>query len=174
MGRLSRGDRDALTLLMERHYRRIYRIALSYLRNPDDALDCTQEIFVKVFEKSGRWRGDSEVGPWLTRVAVNQAIDHYRKTRRRLTKEEPILDHDMKTERPSPEGTAHAEEVSEKISRALRALPERQRAVFVLRHYDDLSLPEIATSLGMRIGTVKSNLHRALGRLRIRLAEIPR
>jgi RNA polymerase sigma-70 factor (ECF subfamily) len=174
MGRLAQGDREALAVLMERHYRRIYRIALSYLRNPDDALDCTQEVFVKVFERSWRFRGESEVGPWITRVAVNHAIDHFRKARRRLTREEPLEPQEMKAERPTPEGAAHAGELSERIGRALRSLPERQRAVFVLRHYDDLSLPEIAESLGMRIGTVKSNLHRALGRLRVRLAEIPR
>jgi RNA polymerase sigma-70 factor (ECF subfamily) len=172
--RLAQGDTEALNLLMERHHKRVYRIALSYVRNPDDALDVVQETFVKVFQNSWRWRGEAEVGPWLTRIAVNQAIDQYRKGKRRLTREEPLEADGHPTRTTSPEGAAVSVELSHKIGQAVKSLPERQRAVFVLRHYDEMSLPEIAESLGMNIGTVKSTLHRALGRLRGRLAGIPR
>ena len=65
MARLAAGDRDALAPLMERHHRRLYRIALSYLRRPDDALDAVQETFVKAFLHAARWDGAAEVAPWL-------------------------------------------------------------------------------------------------------------
>src|ERR1043165_5703571 len=87
MGRLAAGDREALEPLMERHYQRLYRIALAYLRRPDDALDVVQETFVKAYTHAARWDGAAEVAPWLTRIAVNQAIDIYRRGRRRLGKE---------------------------------------------------------------------------------------
>src|SRR6185436_4597029 len=90
MGRLAAGDRDALAPLVERHHRRLYRIALAYLRNPDDALDVVQETFVKAFQNAGRWDPRSEVGAWLTRIAVNQSIDRYRRTRRRRVTEAPL------------------------------------------------------------------------------------
>jgi RNA polymerase sigma-70 factor (ECF subfamily) len=172
MERLARGDADALGPLMERHHRRIYRIALAYLRNPDDAMDAVQETFVKAFQNAHRWEGDKAVGPWLTKIAVNQSIDQYRRSRRRLGREEPLETEErtIVASLPSPEGVAYSGEISVRIERALKALPERQRAVFVLRHYEDMTLPEIAESLGMNLGTVKSNLHRALGRLRGRLA----
>jgi RNA polymerase sigma-70 factor (ECF subfamily) len=171
--RLAAGDRDALAPLMARHYQRLYRIALSYLRNPDDALDAVQETFVKAFQHAGRWDGRSEAAPWLTRIAVNQAIDRYRRTRRRRATfapwEESDHDETKAVESPSPEQQVAGREVGRRIAGALGALPERQRAVFVLRHYEEMSLEEIAESLEMSLGTVKSSLHRAVHRLRERL-----
>jgi len=176
MLRLAAGDRDALAPLMERHHRRLYRIALGYLRAPDDALDVVQETFVKAFTHAGRWDGAAEVAPWLTRITVNQAIDTYRRRRRRLGREEPLEEEGVPralvVDEPSPERRTMGREISERISAALRALPERQRAVFVLRHYEELSLEEIAQALDMSLGTVKSALHRAVARLRQRLTAV--
>jgi RNA polymerase sigma-70 factor (ECF subfamily) len=176
MRRLARGDRDALAPLMERHYRRVYRIALAYLRSPEDALDAAQETFVKAFVHAKRWDAGTEVLPWLTRIATNQAIDQYRRARRRTTRFEPLEegDHDerISAEGPSPERRVLGGEVGQRIRHAVDGLPEPQRAVFVLRHYEEMSLEEIGRSLGLRLGTVKSSLHRAVRRLRDRLAEV--
>lgn len=173
MGRLARGDREALAPLMERHHARIYRIALSYLRDADDALDCVQETFVRAYQNAGRWDRQAEVAPWLARIAINHAIDLYRRGKRRGRSEEPLAEGDrhqtLATEEPSPERKLLGRELAERISLALRALPERQRAVVVLRHYEGMTLPEIAEVLDMSLGTVKSSLHRALYRLRGRL-----
>jgi RNA polymerase sigma-70 factor (ECF subfamily) len=175
MVRLGRGDREALGPLMERHHRRLYRLALSYLRDADEALDAVQEIFVKAYQHAARWDGGSEVGPWLTRIAVNHSIDRYRRGRRRLAVETPIDeeagDRDVRltTGDPSPERRVLGREVGERIASALRGLPERQRAVFVLRHYDEMPLEDIARALDMSLGTVKSSLHRAVHRMRERL-----
>lgn len=174
MVRLAGGDREALSPLMARHYRRLYRICLSYLRDPEEALDAVQETFVKAFQNAGRWDGSSDAGPWLTRIAVNMSIDRYRRTRRRRDTFSPLVDtdHDDKqaAEEPSPERRAASRETGARIEAALGALPERQRAVFVLRHYEEMSLDEIAASLGLSLGTVKSTLHRAVHRLRERLS----
>lgn len=176
MGRLARGDREALAPLMERHHRRLYRIALGYLRDPDLALDAVQETFVKAYQNATRWDGASEVGPWLTRIAVNHSIDRYRRGRRRMKTEEPLAegDHDQRitAEDPSPERRVLGRELGERIGEALRSLPEKQRAVFVLRHYEEMSLEEISESLGLNLGTVKSSLHRAIRQLRSRLEGI--
>ena len=170
MERLASGDRSALGPLVERHYTRVYRIALSYLKDPDDALDAVQEVFVKLCEKAGSWQATTRLEPWLCRLAVNHAIDRYRRRRYRRKHSEP-LDDDLQPERhastdPSPERMAHARQLGERISQALEALPERQRAIFVLRHQEELSLHEIAEALEMNLGTVKSSLHRAIARLR--------
>jgi RNA polymerase sigma-70 factor (ECF subfamily) len=170
MARLAAGDREALAPLMERHYRRVYRIALSYLRNPDDALDAVQETFVKAFQKADRWDGSTDAGPWLARVAVNQSIDRWRRIRRRQATFTALGEGDheesLADTSPSPHRQVAGREMGERIARALDTLPERQRAVVTLRHYQEMSLEEIAETLGMRLGTVKSTLHRALGRLR--------
>ena len=176
MHRLAAGDREALAPLMERHYRRLYRLALSYLRNQDDALDAVQETFVKAFQKAERWDGASEAGPWLSRITINVAIDRYRRDKRRRATFTPMEegDHDetVATGDPSPERRTFGLEVAGRIASAVRVLPEKQRAVFVLRHYEEMSLEEIADSLGMNLGTVKSSLHRAVHRLRERLTGI--
>jgi len=170
MARLAAGDREALAPLMERHYPRLYRLALSYVRNPDDALDVVQETFVKAFRKADRWDGSTEAGPWLSRVAVNQSIDRWRRNRRRQATFTPLAegDHDesLAAGGPDPDRRVLRREMRDRLAVALEDLPERQRAVVVLRHYQEMSLDEIAQTLGMRLGTVKSTLHRALGRMR--------
>jgi RNA polymerase sigma-70 factor (ECF subfamily) len=170
MARLAAGDREALAPLMGRHHLRLYRIALGYLRNADDARDVVQEAFVKAFQNAPRWDGSVEAGPWLSRVAVNLSIDRWRRNRRRLATFTPLAEDDraaaLAFPGPAPDEGIAARESRERVSRLLRALPERQRAVVVLRHYQDMSLEEIAQTLGMRLGTVKSSLHRALYRLR--------
>jgi RNA polymerase sigma-70 factor (ECF subfamily) len=175
MARLAAGDREALGPLMERHYRRLYRVALAYQRNSDDALDAVQETFVRAFQNAARWDGASEVAAWLSRIAINQSIDRYRREKRRrqtLTPLEGDAREAISTDHPSPERGALGREVGVRISAAVGLLPERQRAVFVLRHYEEQTLEEIAGTLGLSLGTVKSSLHRAIRRLRERLAGI--
>jgi len=170
MARLAEGDREALAPLMERHYHRLYRIALSYLRNPDDALDAVQETFVKAFQNANRWDGSVEAGPWLSRVAINQSIDRWRRNRRRQATFAPLAEGDHETAladgAPDPDRRVFGRELRDRLAVALGRLPERQRAVVVLRLYEEMTLEEIADTLGMKLGTVKSSLHRALGRLR--------
>lgn len=170
MVRLAAGDREALAPLMERHYQRVYRIALSYLRHPDDALDTVQETFVKAFQKADQWDGSTGAGPWLSRVAVNQSIDRWRRNRRRQATFTPLVDGDhdesLADTSPDPGRRVQGRETRDRLARALDQLPEKQRAVVVLRHYHEMSLEEIAVTLGIRLGTVKSSLHRALGRMR--------
>jgi RNA polymerase sigma-70 factor (ECF subfamily) len=176
MARLAAGDREALAPLMERHYQRLYRLALSYLRRPEDALDAVQETFVKTFLAAARWDGSAEAGPWLSRIAINVAIDRWRRNRRRQATFAPLPEDDhaiaLAAEQSSPEGAVRRRELRGRLGRALEGLPERQRAVVVLRHYHGMSLEEIATALDMSLGTVKSSLHRALHRMRTGLGEM--
>jgi RNA polymerase sigma factor (sigma-70 family) len=173
MARLASGDREALQPLMERHYRRLYRICLSYLRQPDDALDAVQETFVKAFKGAARWDGAAEVAPWLTRIAINESSDP-KPRRRRPRAGEVTLETDghvrpVPAGDPSPERRVMGREIGERLTVALAALPERHRAIFVLRHVEEKSLEEIAETLGISLGTVKSALHRTVYRLRERL-----
>jgi RNA polymerase sigma-70 factor (ECF subfamily) len=175
MARLAEGDREALAPLMERHYSRLYRIALSYLRHGDDALDVVQEAFVKVFQQAGRWDGSGDdAGPWLARITVNLSIDRWRRNRRRGETFTPMGegDHDrsLAGREVAPDRLVQGREAGERVRAALDSLPEKQRAIVVLRHFHDLSLEEIAQTLGLSLGTVKSSLHRALLRMRTGLA----
>lgn len=173
MARLAEGDKDALGPLMERHHRRVYRVAMGYLRDADLALDVVQETFVKAYQNAARWDRRAEVAPWLMRIAVNQSIDQYRRNRRRYAAEEPIPEGDHSAELAvgdaAPDRRVFGREIGARIEAALAGLPARQRAVFVLRHCEEMALEEIAESLDMNLGTVKSALHRAVRALRVRL-----
>ena len=166
--RVGKGERDALAPLVERHYRRLYRIVLSYVRDPDEALDAVQETFVKVYCHASRWDPAKEASAWLTRIAINEALDRYRRVKRRRQSFAP-LESDLRAGDERSDADVHAREAAERVSRALEGLPEKQRAVFVLRHQHEMSLEEIAGALGLRLGTVKSSLHRAVHLLRHRL-----
>jgi RNA polymerase sigma-70 factor (ECF subfamily) len=173
MLRLAAGDKDALGPLMERHHRRLYRVAAGYVRDPDLALDVVQETFVRAYQNAGRWDRRAEVAPWLMRIAVNLSIDQYRRNRRRSAAEEPLPEGDhaarLAVDEAAPDRRVFGREVGERIQAALAGLPAKQRAVFVLRHCEEMTLEEIADSLGMNLGTVKSALHRAVRALRTRL-----
>jgi RNA polymerase sigma-70 factor (ECF subfamily) len=175
LARLQAGDEEALSALMARHERRLYGIAYGYLRNPEDALEVVQDAFVKLFQQSKRIDTRAEVGAWLTRVAINAAIDRYRQRKRRGAREIGVETEDLQHLPARHERSAldnlHTEDSRRAIEAGLQALNERQRAVVTLRHFSDLSLDEIASTLGVRLGTVKSSLNRALARMKAALGE---
>ncbi len=177
LARLGAGDEEALSSLMVRHERRLYGIAYSYLRNSEDALEVVQDAFIKLFQQSQAQRIDAraEIGAWLTRVAINAAIDRYRQKKRRGSREVVVetedLQHVPAREERGALDNLHTEDSRRAIERGLQALNERQRAVVTLRHFSDLSLEEIASTLGVRLGTVKSSLNRALARMKTTLGE---
>lgn len=175
LARLSAGDEDALSALMARHERRLYGIAYGYLRNSEDALEVVQDAFVKLFQQAPRIDARAEVGAWLTRVAINAAIDRYRQKKRRGTREVAVEQEDLQHVPARHERGAldnlHAEDSRRALEAGLLVLNERQRAVVTLRHFSDLSLDEIAVTLGVRLGTVKSSLNRALARMKEAMME---
>jgi RNA polymerase sigma-70 factor (ECF subfamily) len=175
LARLRGGDEDALGVLMARHERRLYGISYGYLRNAEDALEIVQDAFVKLYQQASRIDSRAEIGAWLTRVAINAAIDRYRQKRRRSNREVVVETEDLQHVPARREAGAldnlHTEDSRRALEAGLQALNERQRAVVTLRHFSDLSLDEIASTLGVRLGTVKSSLNRALLRMRSAMAE---
>lgn len=175
LARFVSGDDEALSLLLRRHESRLYRIALSYLRNPEDALEVTQDTFVKLCRSASDLPRGTRVGAWLTRVCINAAIDRYRSQRRRWQREESLdaagdLGFEPRSHAPGADSSLLAREARDRIATGLAALNETQAKIVMLRHVSQLSLEEIAGTLGLRLGTVKSNLHRALLRLKDELS----
>lgn len=173
MEAVARGDGDAFRALVDRYQRRVYKLALSYLRRHEDALDVVQETFVRVYRARTHLRPNVDPAGWVMRIAANLCIDQHR--RRRRLAEEPLPEPESAREPAAagsdPLGLAMEAERERALTRALDALAPRQRMVFVLRHYQQLSLEDIAGALGCSVGTVKSSLHRAVTKLRERLSE---
>jgi RNA polymerase sigma factor (sigma-70 family) len=143
------------------------------LGDGQEAEEVVQEVFVKALESERRQGPPADWGPWLTRIAVNTCRDRRRagwwQRFRRWTdqvEQVPIADRGL-----TPEDAAINSETRRQIWQAFRSLPDRQREVFVLRHLEDWSGPEIAAALGLSPGTVKRHLFRAVHRMRVVLGD---
>jgi len=176
--RLARGDRSAFRELVETHKKKIYFLALDMVGNPADAEDVSQEVFLRVFRSFKTFKQDARLGAWIYRITYNASIDHLRK--RTLTPE-PMADEALETGFQShpqiaepqasldPAVAAERGLLQDRIEKALGNVSPREKAVFLLRHYEDLSLKEIAESLDLSVGAVKSYLFRAVRKLRTEL-----
>jgi RNA polymerase sigma-70 factor (ECF subfamily) len=155
----------------------VYQLALHLLGDPQEALDLSQEVFLKVFRTLPQFRGHSTLRTWIYRIVVNQASNRQRWWRRRRRSQQVAIEEHAEMhgelpdgrERSMPDRVLQEHETSERVWRAMDALPFEQRAVIVLREIDGLSYEEIATSLEIAVGTVKSRLARARETLRLAL-----
>ncbi len=166
------GDADAFGALVARHQQAAFRVAWLIVRDPGEAEDAVQEAFVKAWRAMPRFRADAPFRPWILRIVSNEARNRVRSTRRRdaLTLREAAAA-GAGDAAPSPEAAALSRDEAETLTRALDRLPERDRMVIAYRWLLDLSEAETAEILGVRLGTVKSRLSRALRRLREELGE---
>jgi RNA polymerase sigma-70 factor, ECF subfamily len=177
--RCAAGDEIACTELVTDHQRMVIQLAMNLLGDRDEALDLSQEVFLRVFRTIHRFRGQSSLRTWIYRIAVNQARNRHRFWRRRhradhLSLDEHLAAHgDFVSEGDAtPERVLAQKELASRLQAALDQLPFDQRTAIVLREIDGLSYDEIAFSLGVAVGTVKSRLTRARQALRLELHEV--
>ena len=156
----------------------VLQLAMNLLGDRDEALDLSQEVFLRVFRTIYRFRGQSSLRTWIYRIAVNQARNRHRFWRRRHRADQVSLDQHIATHgellssgESKPDRMFAKKELAERLQRALDHLPFDQRTAIVLREIDGLSYEEIAFSLGVAVGTVKSRLTRARQALRLELRE---
>lgn len=165
------GDAQAFSVLVERHERRVYNLALRMTGREEDAKDATQDAFLAALRKLKTFRGEAAFTTWMHRVTVNACYDLLRKRQR-----EPLL-HERDDEdgppRREPASPDHAEavELSIDVRQALLAVPQDFRAVLILCDVQDMAYEAAATVLEVPVGTVKSRLHR--GRLALARALSP-
>ena len=182
ISRCAAGDEVACTELVVEHQRMVFHLALHLLSDHDEALDLSQEVFLNVFRTIGRFRGQSALRTWIYRIVVNQARNRQRWWRRRHRAEQVSLEERLEThgdlpatsDLDEPDRMFGRKELATRIGDAVARLPFDQRSVIVLREIDGLSYDEIAFSLGVAVGTVKSRLTRAREALRAQLREADR
>jgi RNA polymerase sigma-70 factor (ECF subfamily) len=151
---------------------RVFRFALASLRDRDAAESVAQDCFWKAYRARDRFRGDSSLKTWLMQIAVNLVRDRARNRRLQFWRRFDTEVHPRIADgRRSPEEEAAARQQVAAVWSAARVLPERQRTVFLLRFVEDLDLLEIAAATGMKEGTVKAHLSRALKTVRERLVK---
>lgn len=178
--RCAAGDEDASSELVAEHYRMVFGLATNLLGDRDEALDLTQEVFLRVFRTINRFRGQSALRTWIYRIAVNQARNRQRWWRRRHRGEQVSLDEHvqlygdlpLRTDMTAPDRVFANHELAARLQEALERLPFDQRTAIVLREIEGLSYEEIAFSLHLAVGTVKSRLTRARQTLRAELRAV--
>jgi RNA polymerase sigma-70 factor (ECF subfamily) len=168
------GNRSAFTELMRRHQQRVYWAARRIVGTHEEADDIAQETFIKAYLGLGDFRGEASFFTWLYRIAVNLSLNAIRKKQvLNYVRDSAILRRVFPAEE-SPEKKAEYHDLQSRIQEAVGRLPEKQRAVFVLRFYDELSYDEIARILKTSVGGLKANYFHALKKIQEQLRdEIP-
>jgi len=171
------GDGAAYGILVERFQRKIYRVAYAITRDETEADTITQDTFIQAYTHLGKFQGRSELETWLTRITINRSRDWLRRRKfvsiftsdadgdDRIYAIEPV------DEQPDAERQFMSHQLRAAIVRAERTLSSQQKIIFRLRHYENHSLEEIAELLGLRSGTVRAHLFRAIHKVRKELDE---
>jgi RNA polymerase sigma-70 factor (ECF subfamily) len=170
---LAGGDQAAFRNLVEKYKQKVYFLALDMVGNPVDAEDVSQDVFLKVHRSFGTFKRDAKLGSWLYRITYNACIDQIRK---RQAAPDAVEDEVLEA-RPhaepimpvspvfDPARTAESGLLQDKINHALEKVSPQEKAVFLLRHYEDYMLKDIAKTLDLSVGSVKSYLFRAVKKL---------
>jgi RNA polymerase sigma-70 factor, ECF subfamily len=165
---------------MTAEQRRVFGLCFHMLQDRDEADSATQDVFLKAHRALSKPGAEQPAEParWLTRVAVNTCLDRLRSRRwqfwRRRAQTLEDQESLLRTASKAPEAEDHyfALQVRKRLAAALDRLSERQRAVFTLRHYESLTMEEIAAALDLDTGTVKAHMHRAVTKLRTELRDL--
>jgi RNA polymerase sigma-70 factor (ECF subfamily) len=171
--RVRQGDQRAFRLLVERYQRKVFSVALGMLKDKEEAMDVSQEAFVKVYKYLDHFKGDSSFYTWLYRITVNICIDVLRK-KNALKGEQVEFDETVKMDAAeanigslgsqlgtNPQKAALRRELADKINAALQEVPEKHRAILLLREVEGMSYEDLARTLGIPKGTVMSRLFHA-------------
>jgi len=162
-------DDGAFRAIMQRHNRRLYRIVRGILRNDHEAEDVVQEAYVRAFTHLEGFRGDSSLGTWLARIAMNEALGRLRHDRSTVDvataearqSQAQIIQFPLATTSDNPEQTMAQRQILQLVERATDNLPEIYRIVFITRVIEGMDVEETADLLGLKPQTVKTRLHRA-------------
>ena len=166
------GDMAAFEELVARHRDRIYARAYAMLRNEDDALDLSQEAWVKAWQRLAQFQGESSFPTWITRIVINLCLDHLRKQKRHrsesieaMEEESGGVEHHMPVTEVNPTAGLEREELRKRVDAAMAQLSYEHRTVLVLHEFEEMEYKEIAKTMGCSIGTVMSRLFYARRKL---------
>jgi RNA polymerase sigma-70 factor (ECF subfamily) len=171
-----KGNRNDFIFIVEKYQQMVFRVAMGFVHEKEDAEDLTQEIFLNAWQSLGKFRGDSQFSTWLHRIAINACLNHARKSKITIVTRMASLFGQVNSAEPGiPEFSENPEEIiikkehSEWLQRALDSLPENQHTAIVLSKYEDLPQKEIAEIMNLTEGAVEALIQRAKKNLRQKL-----
>jgi RNA polymerase sigma-70 factor (ECF subfamily) len=176
-----KGDMAAFEELVARHRDKIYARAYSMMRNEEEAIDLSQEAWVKGWQRLAQFQGESSFGTWMTRIVINLCLDQLRKQKRQRTdsieemnEESGGVERQMPVVTVNPTAGLERGELRQRIDRALGQLSHEHRTVLVLHEFEELEYKEIAKVMDCSIGTVMSRLFYARRKMAALLADLKR
>jgi len=158
--------------------KRVFLLCRRMLQDAAEADSATQDVFLKAYKALHQNRAIDEPARWLTRITVNTCLDRLRSRRWQFWRKRPSSQDETfilgmaESHSPSAEDQLFASQIHARLHAAIAKLSDRQKAVFTLKHYEDLSLEEIAAILTLDVGTVKAHMSRAVAKLRVELADL--
>jgi RNA polymerase sigma factor (sigma-70 family) len=155
----SRTRREAFPLVVKEYQRRVYSIVRKMVIDHDDADDIVQEVFVRVWHNIEKFKGDSGLFTWIYRIATNESLQFLRKRKNNVKLEEDLSESFANS--MMVVDSAGGEEIEQKLQKAILQLPDKQRLVFNLRYYEELSYEEIAEITETSVGALKASYHHA-------------
>jgi len=174
-----KGDMVAFEELVARHRDKIYARAFSMMRNEDEAVDLSQEAWVKSWQRLKQFQGESSFGTWMTRIVINLCLDQLRRRKRQRTESiEEMSEESGGVERQMPVVTVNPTErlergeLRKKIDQALGQLSHEHRTVLILHEFEEMEYKEIAKTMDCSIGTVMSRLFYARRKMAVLLASL--
>jgi len=165
--RIQDGDREAFMTIIRLYQQKVFVMAYSILRNREDALDAVQETFLRLYQKAGLYKSGNSFQGWLLQMAKNISIDSYRKHQKKRQEWEtskPLEEIPVAAEDRASDSTSS--DLRSAFSRGVEKLAERQKMVFVMRHYNELQFNEISEAMRISVGTAKSLHFKAVRNLR--------
>ncbi len=169
LSRAQAGDRIAFNEVVRFYRQDLLRVTYRFVGNYEDARDVLQQVFIKVYQNIDRWEPRAPFWSWLYRIAVNESLGWKKRQQRRYDVVSPLEEMaypDAPSEEFSPLDRATLREAGQRVLDAIEQLPQMQRATFILRYREELSVKETAAALGCAEGTVKANGYHAIRRLR--------
>ena len=170
--RAQKGDPEAFATLVDEHQRYVYNLALRVVKDENEALDLTQETFVRAWTALPNFRGQSQFRTWLYRITTNLCYNRLPSLRRSLNDlGDDVLPDVVKSEdtASNPLGAVESNEIRTQLHHAIDQLDANYKILIVMRYHDELSYEEIASLLNLPLGTVKTGLFRAREKLRLAL-----
>jgi len=176
-----KGDSEAFEELVARHRDKIYARAYTMMRNEEEALDLSQEAWIKAWQRLVQFQGDSSFATWMTRIVINLCLDQLRRQKRmrsesvdEMNEESGGVERQMEPVIINPTERLERGELRKRIDAALEKLSHEHRTVLVLHEFEEMEYKEIARTMGCSIGTIMSRLFYARRRMAGLLADLNR
>lgn len=164
---VKKGDIDAFEQIIKKYEKKIFSLIFNMVRNENEVEDIAQEVFLKVYRYIDKFNGDSSLYTWIYKIATNLCLDKIRKRKEVIYIDEKLqlddgeVDFQLQSEEKTQDELYEQKELKQKLEKCINMLPEKQKAMIVLRDIKGFSYDEISEILDLKLGTVKSQINRA-------------